>query len=76
MSSTFGLHLDSIAMEMGIDHGIRKKSLHSVGIAEAVSPLRKALQSNHLRPSQTLNLTNYGSNTLKPETTYERNKIC
>lgn len=51
----FGLHYDSTAIEMKVDDGIRKKSLHSVGVAEAVSPLRRALQTNHTRPLQTLN---------------------
>lgn len=38
---TSEFHSDSIAVEMKVDDGIRKKSLHSVGIAEAVSPVRK-----------------------------------
>lgn len=41
MIRTFGLHFDSIAMEMEVDDGTRKMSLHSVSSAEAVSPLRK-----------------------------------
>lgn len=41
MIRMFGLHFDSIAMEMEVDDGTRKMSLHSVGSAEAVSPLRK-----------------------------------
>lgn len=37
----FGLHSDSIAMEMEVDGGARNHSLYWVGSAEVVSPLRK-----------------------------------